>query len=195
MIRALLLVFTPARTWGKIELEKHSVARVFFRFLLPVLLVSAAGEAWGLIKFGQEQGPFDRIRTIAPALALRFEATQSAATLLILFVGAALFRVIGASFHRKHTYTECFATLAYSLGPLLLVRTLGGLPALNSWVCWGIGVFLAVAALYRGISRLMKPDPSSAIGLYLFCAALFIAVTGLANFFTGLVLDETILRF
>lgn len=195
MIKALLLVFNPAQTWEKIEQDTHPVAKVFFLFFLPLLLLSAAGEAWGLIKLSREQGLLDRISTYAPPLVLRYELLQAGATLVILFGGAWMFQIIGASFHRRHSYAECFATLGYSLGPLLLVRTLGGLPFLNSWVCWGVGIFLAVASLYRGIPRLMKPDPSSAIGLYLFCSVLLVAVTGVANFFADLVLDGKILKF
>jgi hypothetical protein len=67
------------------------------------------------------------------------------------------------------------------------------LPHLNTWVCWGIGITLSVAVLYRGIPRIMKPDPSNALGLYLLCSLLLIAVSGLAHFLANLVLQERIL--
>ncbi len=193
MIKTFLLIFSPASTWEKIENEQQNVTRIFFLFLLPLLLFSTAGEAWGLLKFGKEQGLNEILKPFPQDLVVRYEGFQAGVILLILFALPWLFQKIGASFHRRHTYIECFATLAYSVGPFLFVRPLAGFPWMNPWVCWGIGIFLAVAALYRGIPRLMKPDPSSALGLYLMCSLVLITVTGVAQFLAGLVLDEKLL--
>src|SRR5207249_3041737 len=55
MIRALMLIFDPAGTWEKIEAGPKSAGRLFFLFLLPLMLISSAAEAWGLLHFGVEQ--------------------------------------------------------------------------------------------------------------------------------------------
>ena len=54
MIKALLLIFDPANTWDKIEQAERNLARVFVGFLLPLLLISGAAEAYGLITFGHQ---------------------------------------------------------------------------------------------------------------------------------------------
>ena len=192
-----MLIFDPAGTWERIESAPKNVARIFGLFLLPLMLLSSVAEAWGLLHFGMERSvlggemPARHIK-VAPELALRYEAVQLLFGLVIVFGGALLYRKIGEGFHRRHSYSETFTTLAYSIAPLFLLRAFDGLPALNTWVCWGIGMILSVAALYRGIPRVMKPDPSNALGLYLLCSLLLVAVSGLAHFFANLVLQQKI---
>jgi hypothetical protein len=198
MIRALLLIFDPAGTWEKIESSPRSVGRIFFLFVLPLMLLSSVVEAWCLIHFGLDRtalaaGLPPRHTAVSPQLALRYEVVQMTFGLVILFGGALLYRKIGEAFHRRHSYAETFTTLAYSISPLFLLRILDGAPAMNTWVCWAIGISLAIAALYRGIPRIMKPDPSSAMGLYVLCTLLLIAGTGLAHFMANLVLEGKIL--
>ena len=192
-----MLIVDPAGTWEKIESGPKNVAHAFFLFLLPLMLLSGAAETWGLIRFGLERStlgdlPARHIK-IRPELAFRYQAAQLTFGFLIVFGGALLYRKIGEGFHRRHSYAETFTTLAYSISPLFLLRTLDGLPALNTWVCWAIGITLSIAALYRGIPRIMKPDPSNALGLYLLCSMLLVAISGLAHFFANLVLQEKIL--
>ena len=74
-----------------------------------------------------------------------------------------------------------------------IVRILDGWPAINTWICWGIGIFISVTVLYRGLPRIMKPDLSSALGLCLLASVLLIVLTGLAHFLAVLVLDEKLL--
>jgi len=198
MIKALMLIFDPAGTWEKIESAPKDGVRIFFLFLLPVMLISGAVEGWELLHFGLDRTRLNsdlpaRHVKVSPELALRYEAAQLAFGLVIVLGGALLFRKIGEGFHRRHSYTETFATLAYSASPIFLSRILGVLPAFNTWVAWGIGITLAVAALYRGIPRVMKPDPSNALGLYILSSLLLISTTGLTQFLANLILQEKIL--
>ena len=197
MIKALMLIVDPAGTWEKIEAAPRSVARVFFLFFLPLMLLSSLAEGWALNHFGTEHSqladlPARKVK-VSPELVVRYEVAQLTFGLVLVFGGALLFRKIGESFHRCHTYAETFITVAYSLSPLFLLRILDGLPVMNPWVCWAIGVALCVAALYRGLPRIMKPDPSNALGLYLLCSLLLIAISGLAQFVSIQVLQEKIL--
>jgi hypothetical protein len=195
MVKALLLIFDPAATWEKIQTTEHSVSRVFFLYVLPTMVVAFAVEGWLLIQFGVERGGIiERVLPVTRELVLRYELVQFTLGLAICFVGAWLFRKIGESFHRRHSYTECFTTVGYSLGPYFLARMLDGWPALNTWIAWSVGALLALSVLYRGIPRLMKPDPSNALGLYLLCSLLFLFLIGLSHFVATLVLDEKILR-
>ena len=193
MIKSLLLIFDSANTWEKIAAAPQNVLKVFTLSLMPLLLLSAAAEGAALIKFGREQGPLDTMKPVSQALALRYEIAQLGLSLLVVVAGAAVLQKIGQSFHRRHTYSECFTTLAYSLSPLFLLRVLAGFPAIHTWACWAVGILLSVSALYRGIPRIMRPDPSNALGLYLLSSLLLIVVTGLAHFVAGMVLNEKIL--
>ena len=194
MVRALLLIFDPANTWEKIETTKHSIARVFFLYLLPIMLFAFGLEGWLLMQFGVERGGVVERIVRQPEVILRYELVQFTLGLTMCFVGAWFFKMTGEGFHRRHSYTECFATLGYSLGPYFLTRILDGWPALNSWIPWTLGVLLALSVLYRGVPRLMKPDPSSALGVYLLCSMLLIILLGLAHFIATRVLDEKILQ-
>ncbi len=193
MIKSLLLIFDSANTWEKIAAAPQSVLKVITLSLMPLLLLSAAAEGAALIKFGREQGPLDTMKPVSQALALRYEIAQLGLSLLVVVAGAAVLQKIGQSFHRRHTYSECFTTLAYSLSPLFLLRVFAGFPAIHTWACWAVGILLSVSALYRGIPRVMRPDPSNALGLYLLSSLLLIVVTGLAHFVAELVLNEQIL--
>ncbi len=193
MIKSLLLIFDSANTWEKIAAAPQSVLKVITLSLMPLLLLSAAVEGAALIKFGREQGPLDTMKPVSQGLVLRYEIAQLGLSLLVVVAGAAVLQKIGQSFHRRHTYAECFTTLAYSLSPLFLLRVFAGLPAIHTWASWAVGILLSVSALYRGIPRIMRPDPSNALGLYLLSSLLLIVVTGLAHFVAGMVLNEKIL--
>ena len=195
MLRALLLIFDPANTWEKIETTKHSVWRVLFTYLLPIMLLAFAVEGVLLHRLGVSRGQFsDRIAHVTEQVIIRYEIAQFVLGLAICFIGAWLFKKFGHGFQRGHAYSDCFATLGYSLGPYFLMRMVDGFPSLNTWIPWAIGVVLAMSVLYRGIPRVMKPDPSNALGLYLMCSLIVLALTGLAHFVATLILEEKILR-
>jgi len=194
MIRALLLLFDSSRTWEAIKNDRHTVVRLSLSFLLPWLLLTCLGEALGLMRLGVERGEVtERLVKIPGELALRYELTHAVLSLVIVYLGAVALQAIGASFQRRHSYTECFTILAYSLSPLFLLRLLDGVPAINTWVCYGIGIFFALSLLYRGIPFVMRPDPSNALGLFLCCSFLLLGTTGLAHFVAVQVLEEKFL--
>lgn len=191
MIRALLLIFDGSRTWEAIKNDQHNVSRISISFLFPLLALTSLGEALGLLRLGVERGEMT-VRVVKPdsMLVTRYELLQVACTVIIVYLGAAALQRIGASFHRRHTYKECFTTLAYSISPLLLLRVLDGVPSVPTWLCYGVGVFLTLSLFYRSIPFIMRPDPSNALGLFVFCAFLLLVATGLAHYLATLVLDE-----
>jgi len=194
MIKALLLIFDPDNTWEKIQQTPYSVLSVFFGYLLPLLLLGTVVEIWGMMKLGYDKGQIvERREKLSPDLAARYGGAQVGLGLLSAFVGALLFKKVTEGFHRRHTYRETFATIGYSLGPIYLARMLDGLPGVNTWICWGLGALLGVSLLYRGVPRIIRPDPSNALGLYLTCSFLFLAITGVAHYIGQLVVQEKIL--
>jgi Yip1 domain len=193
MINAILLIFDPANTWEKIGKSQRNAWLIFFLYVLPLLLLTSALEGYGLLRFGREQGGIiEKVVPVSQELAIRYEVAQLVLSLIVLLGGAWLLKKAAEGFHRRHTYTEAFTVLAYSLSPLFLLRILDAWPAIITWICWGIGIFLSLAVLYRGLPRIMKPDPSNALGLYLLASLLFILLTGLAHFLAVLVLEEKI---
>ena len=195
MLRALLLIFDPANSWEKIETAKPSVVHVFFTYVLPIMLLSFAVEAWLLTQLGAQRGRVvERIAHVSKDVIIRYEATQFVLGILVVFLGAFLIKKLSQSFHRRHPYGECFVTLSYSLGPYFLCRMLDGWPVVNTWIAWAIGAVLAVSLLYRGLPRVMKPDPSNALGVYLMSSMLILVLTGVAHYFATLVLTEKIFR-
>ena len=126
-------------------------------------------------------------------LLLRYELVQAGLSVGIVYLGSFALQTIGASFHRRHSYQECFTTLAYSMSPLYLVRVLDGVPAIDTWACYAIGIFLVLSLFYRGIPFIMRPDPSNALGLFVFCSFLLLMATALAHWVATLVLQEKLL--
>ena len=117
--------------------------------------------------------------------AVVVEAAQLLLSLAVVFVGANLVKSIGETFHGRHTYTQAFTTVAYSLSPLFLLRLFDAFSGVSPWVTWAIGIILSIAVLYQGVPRMMEPDPAHAFGLYLMSALLLVLVTGLARFVTA----------
>src|SRR5262245_15600177 len=98
MLRALLLVVDPSRTWEAIKNDQHSAVRLSLQLVIPLLLATAVGEAFGLMRLGVEHGRVMETVVKAPlGLAVRYETVQAAFTLFIIYAGAALLKAIGAS--------------------------------------------------------------------------------------------------
>lgn len=190
MIRALLLIFDGSRTWERIKTDQAGVVKISLLFLLPVLVLSCGAEFAGLVKLGAERGALGSTKAVSIPLAIRYESVHVAGMLITLYLGSMVLQKIGASFHRRHSYTECFTTLVYSLSPVLLLRIPDAFPSIPTWACFGVGIFLAISVFYRGVPTIMKPDPSNALGLFMFCSFLLIAGTGLIHFLSTLVLHE-----
>ncbi len=193
MLKAVLLIFDPVATWDKIEKTPRSALVLFFTFALPLLLCTSAVESYGLIRLGHNYGISHKAKPVPQQIVIRYETIQFAFSLFILLGGAWMLKQIGEGAYRRHTFSQCFTTVAYSLSPLFLLRMLNAVPAINSWIAWGVGIILSIAALYRGIPRIMKPDPSNALGVYLTACITFVFVTGLSHLLSLLVLEEKIL--
>ena len=80
------------------------------------------------------------------------------------------------------TTAQAFTVVAYALSPFFLIRLLDAFTPVSPFVTWGIGIFLALAALYHGVPQVMQPDPPQAFGLYLMTSVLLFSLTGLMGF-------------
>ena len=185
MIKALLLIFDPMATWEGILRARRSTVFILVIYLLPLLLITSAGEGSGLVQWGKWQGEIRGLKKFSVPEAAVVEAIQILLSLLVVFAGAGLLRSIGETFHGRHSYCQAFTTVAYSLSPLFLLRLLDAFTGVYPWVSWAIGIILSIAVLYHGVPRMMEPDPSHAFGLYLMSALLLVMVTGLVRFVTA----------
>ena len=187
MIKALLLIFDPAATWERILLARRSLAFILFFYLCPLLILVSAAEGYGLVRSGKLRGLAEKPHFFTVGEAVILETVQLLVSVGVVFLGATLVKSIGETFHGRHTMTQAFATVAYGLAPLFLLR-LGDPLSTDAvwvpWVTWTIGVLLSIAVLYHGVPRMMEPDPSHAFGLFLMSSLLLLLITGLARFVT-----------
>jgi uncharacterized membrane protein YecN with MAPEG domain len=184
MIKALLLIFEPVVTWEGIHRAGRSRAYILTVYLLPMLLLVAFCEGYGLTHWGKWQGDFLRLKKFSVGEVVVVETGQLLLSLVVIFTGASIIKSVGETFRGRHTYDQAFTAVAYGLSPLFLCRLLDAFSGVNPWVTWSIGILLSIAALYHGVPRMMEPDPAHAFGLYFMSALVMMLVTGLARFVT-----------
>ena len=124
MIKALLLIFEPIATWEGILRARRSMGFILVIYVLPLLLITSAAEGYGLVHWGKWQGEVGRLKNFSLGEAVVVEVAQFVLSLGVVFFGANLLKSIGETFHGRHTYTQAFTAVAYSLGPLFLLRFL-----------------------------------------------------------------------
>ena len=185
MIKALLLIFEPSGTWEGILRARRNIVFILVAFLLPLLLLTTAAEGYGLVNWGKWQGEVGRLKKFPVAEAVVVETAQFLLSLLVVFAGAHMLKSVGETFRGRHTYTQAFTTVAYSLSPLFLLRLLDLFSGISPWVSWSIGILLSIAVLYHGVPRVMEPDPAHGFGLFFMGALLLLLITGLIRFVTA----------
>jgi len=189
MIKALLLIFDPTATWEGIFRTRRSMVSILLVYLLPMLLLVALAEGYGLVHWGKWQGgEFGRIKKFPVSEATIVTTSQFLLSLLVVFLGAKMVKSIGETFHGRHTYSQAFTAVVYGLSPFFLLRLLDAFSWSSdwaAWVPWTIGICLSVAVLYHGVPRMMEPDPPHAFGLFLMSSLLLALVTGLVRFATA----------
>lgn len=185
MIKALLLIFQPTQAWERVFRAQRSFAFVLLLYLMPMVLITAAVEGYGLAHWGRWQNNVDYLKKFTAGEAVVYEFVHALLMFGLVFLGARIIKSLGETFHGRHTYTQAFTTVAYGLSPLFLLRLFDAFPSISPWTTWSIGIVLCVSVLYQGVPRVMMPDPPHAFGLYLMSALLLVIITGLARFVTA----------
>ncbi len=191
MIKVFFLIFEPAVAWEKIARAKRSLGAVLLGQLLPLVILSVAGELLGRIYLGKPHATA-QMATASRSVLIQYGVVQFLFNLLVVFVGAKLVKAMAETFHARHNYTQCFTVVAYGLSPLFLIRLLDAIPGMNPWVSFGVGIVLCVATLYYGLPCVLQPDPPNAFGLFLMSGLLLAMVSGLARLITLLILQGKI---
>lgn len=189
MIKAVLLIVYTGPTWDRIVEVRRGVVFILLVHLLPLMLLTSAGEFYGLTHWGKQRTEFGKPTLIAPEAALRYAALKFGLGLAVIFLAAQIIKSIGQCFHGRHTYLQGFTIVAYSISPLFLMHLVNGLPLMPAWVVWAVGIVLSASALYPGLPRVMLPDPPSALGLYFMSVLTLVGLTALVQFLAGKFLD------
>ncbi len=187
MIKALFLFFDPT-AWDRLAQARRGVGFTLAGYLLPLLLVVSAVEGAGLVYWGKWQAGVGVIKEFTLEETILYEAAQLLLTLAVVFVCAHLVKILGETFHDRHTYTQGFTVVAYALSPIFFLRLLDVFPTMNPWAPWGVGIALSLWIFYQGLPRVMKPDPSHAFELYVISSMILFATTGLVRTLTALCL-------
>src|SRR4051812_13732883 len=179
MIKTLLLIIAPIRTWDGILRAQKTIGFVLGTHLLPVMLISCIIEGYGLIRWGKMQGDLPHLVRLTSGEAVIFETLQFMILLGLVVLNAGLLRSTSSTFHGRHTFAQGFKTIAYGIGPVLLFRCLNAFPQISPWMSWVFGILLSISVLYHGVPKIMDPDPAHAFGLYVVTCLLMFFTTGL----------------
>ena len=185
MIKVLFLIFDPT-AWDGVARARRGVGCIVARYLLPLLLMVAAVESGGLLHWGKWQPAIGTIRKFTVGEVIVYEAAQLLLALAVVFVCAHLVKMLGETFHDRHTYTQAFTAVAYGLSPVFLVRVLDAFPLMNPWVPWTIGIALSIWIFYQGLPRVMSPNPTHAFELYVASSIIMFLTTGLVRLLTAM---------
>ncbi len=185
MIKALLLILDPIRTWERIVVARRRWQVILLFYFIPFLALVTFVEGYGMKRWGKPRGEFSRVQPLSLTQVVTYEAAEVVLSLFILFLMARLIKSLGETFHGRHTFGQTLTVAAYGLSPVLLLRMFDAFPNISPWLTWGVGIILAAVTLYHGLPRVMQPDPPHAFGLYLVSTLLLAIVTGLTRFVTA----------
>ncbi|MBU6399979.1 MAG: DUF1282 family protein [Verrucomicrobia bacterium] len=181
MLKALLLLLTPARTWNQIALAKRGVCFNLLLFLLPLMLLCSLAEGYALVRLGAAGAYSSHLVKVPLDQAVRFEAAQLVLGLFMIFCGAQLLHWVVESFRLSSGYARSFAIIAYGYSPIFLARFLTFVPAFSHWVTWSIGLVGSIYVLYHGVALVLQPDQTKGFGLYLMSILILILLGGSAH--------------
>jgi len=185
MIKVFFLIFESGAAWIRIAEARRNLIFIFIFYLLPMMVIVAAAEGFGLMHWGTAQVNSGIIKKLTANEAVVYETAQSLLTLLIIAVCACLIKSFAETFHSRHDHTQSFTVVIYGLSPFFLLRLLDMFQAFNPWLTWGIGMMLTLKILYNGVPCVMLTDPTHALGLYFMSSLVIIVLTGTERFFTG----------
>lgn len=198
MIKALQLLFGPAKTWDAISRQERGVPAVIFVHLLPAIAIACALEGWALVTFGNQPIKLDfasrQVVEVTRETAIRFAVGQAVISVATVFLLGFFLQLLLRSFHRRAPFRLAFSVMAHCYGLVLLMQIVDGIPAAPTWLCRFAGAVLAARAFYIGLIRVIRPDPSTALGLYFLGALLLFAFAGISHFVALQILEGNLLQ-
>jgi hypothetical protein len=185
MIKALLLIFDPVAAWERIVVDQRKWVGLLSGYLLPLLLLTSLVEGYGLMRWGKPPPGLTKAVALTLPEAGLFEVAQLILSLLVVFAGAQLVKLLSDNLHSRHSFNQAFTVTVYGLSPVFAMRMFNAFEGVSPWVTWTIGIILSFWILYQGIPRVMKSDPSHAFGLYLTSILFLAMISGVARLLTA----------
>lgn len=184
MIKLVYLLFAPGQAWDSIATAQRNFFLVLLLNPLPLMALGIGAEAYSLCHWGLLSTDVIRAKPLLLSMdvAQKFALLRLGGDIITLFFAAQMLHWIGDSFHLRTNYNDAFRVIAYSLGPVFCIsHALDAIPYLNTWICWAVGILLAIYLLYHGIGMVMKPDQTKGFGLFLCTGLMLLILTGAAN--------------
>jgi hypothetical protein len=184
MIKALFLILRPGPAWERVAETGRGLTFIFACYLLPMLLILAVAEGFGLVHWGFPQMNSGLMKKLTVNEAVIFEAAQSLLTIIVIAISAVLIKLQGETFHCRANHRQAFTVVIYGLSPLFLIQALSVF-SIPIWLLWSIGVLLTLGTLYHGVPCVMRTDPTHALGLYFMSSLVVLMLTATERFFTA----------
>jgi hypothetical protein len=185
VIKAFFLIFSPVKSWDRILQAHRSLWFLLLRYFLPMMLMAAGAEGFGMVVWGKPQTVFHRIQKYTVAEAALYEIARFLMMMMVVATCGFLIKLFAETFGKRHSFWQTLTLTMYGLSPLFLLRLFDATPIMSPWITWGIGVILCTEVLYQGVPRVMEPDPPIAFGLYFMSSLVLVATTGLERFATA----------
>src|SRR3984957_3081059 len=134
MIKALILIFEPMTGWTRVVDARRGLGFIIGFYLLPMMLLVAMAEGFGLVEWGKTQFNLDQIKKFTAGETLLYEIAQTLLMFVVILVGAQLIKSLGDTFRGRNNYTQAFTVAAYGLSPVFLLRLLDAFPSVNPWL-------------------------------------------------------------
>ncbi len=180
MIKAILLIFSPASIWDRIALDKDNFRKLFFVFLIPLVVITVGVQVASLVYFNRHAADPSAIH-LTTENALSRGGMQAGIGVLLVLLCAQCVKTVAKTFHRRNTFEQCFCVAAHGLAPYFFASMLDAIPGMSAWATFGIAIALSLGTLYYGIPRILEPDPPSAFGIYFATCLLMLGITGIAR--------------
>lgn len=193
MLRALNLSLLPESAWQKAAARPPHIALVLLGSILPLMILTLAFEGYALVRFGEIFGDIGR-RLVSEERAAKYVVFYAVASLLVIFIGAAILKNLGASFGLNSSYAACLVLFGFAYSPIFLTRLLDAIPAINTWICWVVGVAVSMRILYHGVAWWLKPEQTKGFGLFIMSFVTFTVLSALVHFASVQVLQGRLLN-
>lgn len=184
IVKDAFFIIKPVITWNRIILSPKPPWFIFVVYFLSSVILVGIVEGHTLMLTGKslvERGQNNRF-TFAKVFV--FEAWQFLFLAILLWVTALFLTMYANACHQRNNINQSLKVVLHSIGPLLLIQLLNGIPGIYVWLTWCGGVFFCLAAFYNGIPRILMPDAPSALGLFITAAFVFVSLLAVWRFMT-----------
>ena len=184
ILKDLFMMKGTATVWNRIAASAAGVATTFFCYLLPMMILVALVEGFGLLTLGKRQLAHGLWTRFTLNKVIVYEVWQFAFLFILLSLAACFLNMYANACHQRNTVSQSLKVLLHAAGPLLMIQLFNGFPNIYLWLTWLVGVLFCLAALYNGIPRVLMPDAPSAFGLYMGGAFVVVAFLSIWRFMT-----------